>query len=174
MRINIFIFFTLLITFFHSFAQSAVEPEACILNILRSKSIGSGSDTGVIRHNCIRQYYKDTESKSTVVNKKLLSQVTLQWYPKVDTVGYPYFLNESVRVNVKNNSNSRLIYIMIKITNNLTSTVETYKLFADNIVEPYTVGFFIANVISDSDFIASSEFFKIYSWDLISVHGLSK
>ena len=174
MRINDLIFFTLLTATFHSFAQSAVEPETCILNSLRGISQGGGSDTSVIRYNCIRKFYKDTESKSIVVNKKLLSQVTLNWYPKVETVGYPYFINELVKVNVKNNSNSRLTYMMIKITNNQTSTVETYKLFADNIVEPYTVGTFIANVISDSDFNSSSEFFKFYTWDLISVHGLTK
>ena len=148
MRINDLIFFTLLIASFNSFAQSAVEPETCILNSLRGISQGGGSDTSVIRYNCIRKFYKDTESKSIVVNKKLLSQVTLNWYPKVEIVGYPYFIDELVRVNVKNNSNSRLVYIMIKITNNQTSTVETYKLFADNVIEPYTVGSFIGGVLT--------------------------
>ena len=148
MRINDLIFFTLLIASFNSFAQSAVEPETCILNSLRGISQRGGSDTSVIRYNCIRKFYKDTESKSIVVNKKLLSQVTLNWYPKVEIVGYPYFIDELVRVNVKNNSNSRLVYIMIKITNNQTSTVETYKLFADNVIEPYTVGSFIGGVLT--------------------------
>jgi len=72
MQINDLIFFTLLTASFHSIAQSAVEPETCILNSLRGISQGGGSDTSVIRYNCIRKFYKDTESKSIVVNKKLL------------------------------------------------------------------------------------------------------
>ena len=103
-----------------------------------------------------------------------MSQVTLQWFPKIETVGYPYFLNEKVRVDIKNNSKSRILYIMITITNNQNSTVETYKLFAENVVEPFTVGSFYANVILDSIINSGSEFFTIYSWDLISVHGLTK
>jgi len=174
MFINVFIFFTLLFVSFNSIAQSAVEPETCILNTLRGKSQSSGSDAGVIRHNCIRQFYKDSEIKSNVVNKKHLSQVTLQWFPKVETVGYPFFLNEMVKVDVKNNSKSRLLYIMVSITNKQKSTIETYKLFADNIVEPFTVGSFFAYVILDSVVNSGSEFSTIYSWDLISVHGLTK
>ena len=159
---------------YNSSAKSAVEPETCILNTLRGKSQSSGSDGVMIRHNCIRQFYKDSELKSIVVNKKLLSQVTLQWFPKIETVGYPYFLNEKVRVDIKNNSKSRILYIMITITNNQNSTVETYKLFAENVVEPFTVGSFYANLILDSIINSGSEFFTIYSWDLISVHGLTK
>lgn len=174
MIINIFICFALLFVSYNSSAQSAVEPETCILNTLRGKSQSSGSDGVMIRHNCIRQFYKDSELKSIVVNKKLLSQVTLQWFPKIETVGYPYFLNEKVRVDIKNNSKSRILYIMITITNNQNSTVETYKLFAENVVEPFTVGSFYANVILDSIINSGSEFFTIYSWDLISVHGLTK
>ena len=174
MPINLFICFALLFVSFDSSAQSAVEPETCILNTLRGKSQSSGSDGGMIRHNCIRQFYKDSELRSTVVNKKLLSQVTLQWFPKIETVGYPYFLNEKVRVDLKNNSKSRILYIMIAITNNQKSTVETYKLFAENVVEPFTVGSFYANVILDSIVNSAGEFSTIYSWDLISVHGLTK
>ena len=174
MFINVFICFTLLFVSFNSIAQSAVEPETCILNTLRGNSQSSGSNGGMIRHNCIRQFYKDSELKSTVVNKKLLSQVTLQWFPKIETVGHPYFLNEKVRVDIKNNSKSRILYIMITITNNQNSTVETYKLFAENVVEPFTVGSFYADVILDSVVNSSSEFSTIYSWDLISVHGLAK
>ena len=174
MIINIFICFALLFVSYNSSAKSAVEPETCILNTLRGKSQSSGSDGVMIRHNCIRQFYKDSELKSIVVNKKLLSQVTLQWFPKIETVGYPYFLNEKVRVDIKNNSKSRILYIMITITNNQNSTVETYKLFAENVVEPFTVGSFYANVILDSIINSGSEFFTIYSWDLISVHGLTK
>ena len=174
MIINIFICFALLFVSYNSSAQSAVEPETCILNTLRGKSQSSGSDGVMIRHNCIRQFYKDSELKSIVVNKKLLSQVTLQWFPKIETVGYPYFLNEKVKVDIKNNSKSRILYIMITITNNQNSTVETYKLFAENVVEPFTVGSFYANVILDSIINSGSEFFTIYSWDLISVHGLTK
>ena len=174
MPINFFICFALLFVSFDSSAQSAVEPETCILNTLRGKSQSSGSDGGMIRHNCIRQFYKDSELKSTVVNKKLLSQVTLQWFPKIETVGYPYFLNEKVRVDLKNKSKSRILYIMIAITNNQKSTVETYKLFAENVVEPFTVGSFYANVILDSIVNSTGEFSTIYSWDLISVHGLTK
>ena len=174
MSINFFICFALLFVSFGSSAQSPEEPENCILNTLRGKSQSSGSDAGVIRHNCIRKFYKDSELKSTVVNKKLLSQVTLQWFPKIETVGYPYFLNERVRVDIKNNSKSRILYIMIKIANNQKSTVETYKLFAENVVEPFTVGSFYANVILDSVVNSDNEFFTIYSWDLISVHGLTK
>lgn len=174
MSVNIFICFALFFVSFNSSAQSAVEPETCILNTLRGKSQSSGGDGGMIRHNCIRQFYKDSELKSIVINKKILSQVTLQWFPKIELRGYPYFLNEKVRVDLKNNSKSRILYIMITITNNQKSTVETYKLFAENVVEPFTVGSFYADVILDSIVNSSSEFFTIYSWDLISVHGLAK
>jgi len=171
---NIFICFALLTVSFNSSAKSAVEPETCILNTLGRKSQSSGNDGNMIRYNCIRQFYKDSELKSIVVNKKLLSQVTLGWYPKIATIGYPYYLNEKVRVDIKNNSNSRIIFIMITIVNNQKSTAETYKLYAENIVEPFAVGSFYADVILDSAVNSSNEFFTIYSWDLISVHGLTK
>jgi hypothetical protein len=95
----------------HCFAQNIIEPETCILSSIGKGSQPKSIDTNVIRFNCIKQFHKSAEPKSVPVNKAQLSQVTLEWFPKLQTLGPPYYLNESVRINLKNNSSLRLIYV---------------------------------------------------------------
>ncbi len=171
----------ILIAFFFSFfatmqcfAQNIVEPETCILNSIGKGSQPNSQNSNVIRFNCIKQFHKNAETKSVTVNKAHLSQVTLEWFPKLQTVGPPYYFNESIRINVKNNSSHRLIYVVAGITNKETSVTEKYKFYADTSIEPLSVGYFLGSIISDNSVSTMDEFAEKYSWIFISVHGLPK
>jgi len=155
-------------------AQSLVEPEICILNTMGKGNQVNSMDTNVIRFNCIKQFQRVAEPKAVPVNKSQLSQITLQWFPKLQVMGPPYYLNETVRINVKNNSNYRLIYIVASITNKETAATETYKLFADGTIEPFSVGHFSGSIISDSTVTTMDIFAEKYNWTLVSVFGLTK
>jgi hypothetical protein len=156
------------------FAQNIIEPETCILNTIGRGTQPSGLDSSTIRFNCIKQFHRTAEPKTVPVNKAQLSQVTLEWFPKLQTIGPPYYLNESIRINVKNNSSLRLIYVVAGITNKETLATEKYKFYADLSIEPFNVGYFSGSIISDSSVSTMDAFAEKYSWILISVHGLPK
>ena len=161
---------------FNVTAQTVVEPENCVLN-----SIGKGNQTsaidvntlGVIRHNCIKIYIRSIENKSVSINQSLVSQLTLHWFPRLQTLGPPYYINESIRINVKNNSLYKLIYIVVVITNKETQVSETYKLYADNIIDPFSVGSFSGSVITN-DIYNMEGFTSKYMWGMVSLYGFSK
>lgn len=155
-------------------AQSLVEPETCILNSIGKSTQASSIDSNVIRFNCIKQFQRVAESKVVPINKSQISQITLQWFPKLQVIGPPYYLNETVRINVKNNSNFRLVYVVASITNKETAASETYKIFADGTIEPFSVGYFSGSIISDSTVTSMDSFVEKYNWTLVSVFGLSK
>jgi hypothetical protein len=174
MRNILILFLVSLAAALQCFAQNIVEPETCILSSIGKGSQPKSIDTNVIRFNCIKQFHKSAEPKSVPVNKALMSQVTLEWFPKMQTLGPPYYLNESVRINLKNNSSHRLIYVVAGITNKETLTTEKYKFYADASIEPMNVGYFSGSIISDEPISTMDEFAQKYSWILISVHGLPK
>ena len=117
MRIFLIAISSLLFAYSQCFAQNIIEPETCILNAIGRGTQPSGLDSNTIRFNCIKQFHRTAEPKTVPVNKAQLSQVTLEWFPKLQTIGPPYYLNESIRINVKNNSSLRLIYVVAGITN---------------------------------------------------------
>lgn len=156
------------------FAQSIIEPENCILNTLSKTNHSTSVDTNTIRFNCNKVFLKTAEPKAAQVNQNLLTQVSLQWFPRLQTIGPPHYLNESVRINVKNNSNQRLIYIIIGIVNRATSKTETYKFYADSAIEPFSVGFFTGSVITDTNVNTMDEFIEKYGWGIVSVYGINK
>lgn len=156
------------------FAQNIIEPENCILNTLGKASHTTGVDTSTIRFNCIKVFLKSAELKAIQINQNLLTQVTLQWFPRLQTIGPPYYLNESVRINVKNNSNQRLIYIVVGITNRETMKTEVYKLYVESAIEPFSVGYFTGSVITDTKVSTMDEFIEKYSWGIASVYGINK
>ena len=156
------------------FAQNVIEPENCILNTLGKASHSTSVDTNTIRFNCIKVFLKAAEMKAVQVNQNLLTQVTLQWFPRLQTIGPPYYLNESVRINVKNNSNQRLIFIVVGITNKFTSKTEVYKLYVDSAIEPFSVGYFTGSVITDTKVTTMDEFIEKYDWGIASVYGINK
>ncbi len=174
MRNILIVFFFSLVANLQCFAQNIVEPETCILNTIGKGSQSSSIESNVIRFNCIKQFHRTAEPKSTPVNKVQLSQVTLQWFPKMQTIGPPYYLNETVRINVKNNSSQRLIYVVASITNKETFATETYKFYADASIEPFSVGYFTGSIISDSTISTMDAFIEKYNWILVSVYGLAK
>jgi len=155
-------------------AQAVIEPESCVLNALAKGNQSAKNEVHVIRHSCIKIYLKATEGKAVLINQSMLSQLSLAWFPKLQAVGPPYYLNESVRVDIKNNSNSKLLYIVINITNKETSKYETYKLYADSPIEPYSVGFFSGSVITDTETMTMEQFIEKYSWSVVGVYGLTK
>ena len=156
------------------YAQSLVEPEKCILNTIGKGNHNNSIEISTIRFNCIRVYMKAVEINSVLVKSNLLSQVTLQWFPKIQTVGPPYYLNESVRINVKNNSLYKIISIVIVITNKENQKSETYKFYADSVIEPFTVGYFTGSVITDENLTSMEDFSSKYIWGIVSVNGVSK
>ena len=170
----LFAFFVSFLAVFQSYAQTIVEPETCILNSIGKGSQPSGIDSNTIRFNCIKQFHRLAEPKAVFVNQSLLTQITLQWFPRLQVIGPPYYLNESVRINVKNNSLYRLIYIVVGISNKEKATTETYKFYADGTIEPFSVGYFNGSVISDSPINNMDEFSQKYTWGIVSVYGISK
>ncbi len=156
------------------FAENILEPEKCILNALGKSSQSTSLDINVIRFNCIKLFLKSAESKAVQVNQNLLSSVGLVWFPKLITLGPPYYINESVRINVKNNSNLRLTHIVVAVVSTQNLKTEVYKFYVESAIEPFSVGYFTGSISSDSAVNTMEQFSEKYSWNIMSVYGISK
>jgi hypothetical protein len=156
---------------YNAFAQKAEEPEDCILKALQG---AAKENAFVVRLNCIRKYLRAVEGKASIVPLNLTSQATAYWTPRMSTLGYPYYTESQLRVDIKNNSLSRLIFAVIHITNKETQEIETYKIYADAPIDPFSVGSFTGAIKVSEKIITAAEFWDKHIWTIQSVNGITK
>jgi hypothetical protein len=167
---KVLIYVFILFSFSTTFAQKIEEPEECLLRVIQS---ASKDQSGVIRHACTRKFLKASESRASLVPLNLISNASAYWQPRVTTVGYPNYIESQMRIDVKNNSFQRLIAIVFHLTNNETKAIDTYRIYADSPIEPFSAGFFYGAVKVDERIIYPAEFLEKYTWSIQSISGIS-
>ena len=73
-------------------------------------------------------------------------------------------------MSLKNNSDKRLVSIIISLTKKDGSDIQLYKLSAEKIIEPYTFG-----KLSEANPISMNQlYFDERNWNIISIQGVEK
>jgi hypothetical protein len=147
-----------------SMSEGVLEPEACILDTL--KSTPSKDSNMMIRWNCIRRYIKAVEKVALGVDPKYFTHATAQWTPAQQ--GYPNN-PELFVVTLKNDSDGRVVAADVAILNKKTSQQEVYKAYVDYPIDPGTVGKLEFQSITEP----APDFWKQYTWGLVKVYIVS-
>lgn len=167
------LFLLLLLTSFsfEVFAQKVEEPEDCILRVMQ----GAAKDNAwIIRNTCIRRYLKAVEPKAVSVALNLTSSASAYWTPRT-TSGYNQFGNEpTIRIGLKNNSMYRLVFVVVHLIDKESQVYDTYKIYADSPIEPFSSGEFNSIVKTGDRIVTGDEFWNKYTWSIQFVGGVTR
>lgn len=139
-----------------------LEPEECVLEIIKAPSFHK-EDRGYIEKQCTKRFINQSQKNQKSVLLNLVSDAVI-------TYGWILFDGNGLIVSLKNNSDKRLVSIVIFLTKKDGSDRQLYKLSAEKIIEPYTFGKFSeANPIS-----INQQYFDDRYWSIISIQGVEK
>jgi hypothetical protein len=146
-------------------AQKVIEPEACILDTL--KGAAAQQAAAMVRFNCVRQYIRAVEGKAVAAPISYFTTSKLMWYPAI--AGLPTGIAERIVVNLKNDSELRIIYADIVLSNNKTKNQDVVRAYALRPIDPRTVGRLEADTNTGAKDFASE-----WSWGFEAVYGVPR
>jgi hypothetical protein len=150
-------------------ALSKIElPEQCILNATKGGS-PNYQNAYSIKENCNKLYAKQVEQFSQSLPLNIFSNVTLG-FNQGGSIENP---KPYLQVKLKNNSNYKIIYGYIFVTNNVTKVSEYYKVYADSPISPFAVGTLSAVIDSAATDNFNPNFWKTHEWGFQSMFGLT-
>ena len=143
------------------------EPSECVINTIRGQN-SAISNPQFVFANCVKQFILGVEKSSKVVPKSQLSGGNI----RLGFGSRSAWSGKGMVVKIKNNSNLRLIYLNIVVTDTETQTTENFRLMATDVVEPLSNGEFIANF----DFTESDEknYWQKHNWSVINALGITE
>ncbi|WP_408594933.1 hypothetical protein [Limnohabitans sp.] len=155
--------------FMYSNAQAAnlEEPNECAVNTVRGQS-GTIQNPQFVMANCTKQYIKKIEPYSKTVSSNILTNGKIQF----GTSKYYGWGGTGLVVSAKNNSNNKLIYITILITNKNTNKEEYFRMMATDICDPFSICEFVTNYpLSDE---MKKDFWVENGWDFYNATAIGR
>jgi hypothetical protein len=159
---------TLAITFLcldFAAAQKVIEPEACILDTLKGSAAQQAA--AMVHRNCVRQYIRAVEGEALAAPLAFFATSTMTWYPPMSAI--PTGIAERIVVNLKNDSEFRIIYADIILLNGKTKKRDVVRAYATSVVDPRTVGTLEAQTNT-----GAKEFSGEWSWGFEAVYGVPR
>lgn len=142
--------------------QTIVSPEECILDTL--KQGGANNLGGMVRHNCVMKYIRAVEPQAVSQDLESFQGAIFPY----TTSGRVISRDEQL-LFIKNDSPSTVLIAYVGIVNRATGKVDTYKMYADDPVEQFSAGTFIARFPPE---VSGFDYWKNHGWTLIRVLGI--